>query len=426
MAINKGSYRFSKFVSVLNKNKKNYLFNSLTGGLLQIDSNSASQINADRDLFLIKNKKSEIVEYLANNKYLASEHDDRDALNQLRYIHLRKAFQSQRLSLVIAPTLFCNFKCPYCYEKDLPNIKMTDDIQKQIIEFVRQRQEQHKMLEICWHGGEPTTAMPTIEKLLNLIREKIDLPLKSHTLITNGYFINDNFIRIFRDFPLKYIQITIDGGRSSHNKNRISKTNEETYDRIISNVDRLTTDLPQTNIGIRMNVHKNNSEEFIHLYKELHGRWENKKVQIYPAFVMDNQNCKVPCFNSKEKTFFLYELYKAIGKKYSDADLKIKIKHCTAHYENSFVIDPEGKLYKCWVDVGQQEKSIGNLKDGVTNYTLVSDYQLNKDKFTDNMCLKCRLFPICSGGCSRYRFEDDYKTNDLCPISEKEIINFMI
>lgn len=55
-----------------------------------------------------------------------------------------------------------------------------------------------------------------------------------------------------------------------------------------------------------------------------------------------------------------------------------------------------------------------------------SFYIIGTDKFSDERCLECKLLPICNGGCSRYRFGDDYKTTDQCPLNESEIINFMV
>lgn len=93
---------------------------------------------------------------------------------------------------------------------------------------------------------------------------------------------------------------------------------------------------------------------------------------------------------------------------------------------NSWIVDPNGLLYKCWVDVGQKDRAVGDLYKGVTNLSLFCKYIIGTDKFSDERCLECKLLPICNGGCSRYRFGDDYKTTDQCPLNESETINFMV
>ena len=57
-------------------------------------------------------------------------------------------------------------------------------------------------------------------------------------------------------------------------------------------------------------------------------------------------------------------------------------------------------------------------------FNLAKKNMLSSDKFSDDKCLRCRVFPICSGGCNKYRMDPSYNTNDICPISENEVINF--
>ncbi|MDO4526258.1 MAG: SPASM domain-containing protein [Bacteroidales bacterium] len=151
----------------------------------------------------------------------------------------------------------------------------------------------------------------------------------------------------------------------------------------------------------------------------------SKIKQIIPI-VMNNGQCKVPCFNSSEKTAFLFDIYKSIGKKYSMCDTNIKTGNCTAIYDNSFVIDPHGDIFKCWVDVGVPKMRIGTLKEGITNFGIVEKYMLSSDKFSDSNCQTCKLFPICTGGCNKYRMDSEYCTKDICPMSEDILPKFLV
>lgn len=69
---------------------------------------------------------------------------------------------------------------------------------------------------------------------------------------------------------------------------------------------------------------------------------------------------------------------------------------------------------------------IGTLEDGITNFDIAERYLLSSDKFSDEKCLGCRLFPICTGGCNKYRMDKNYKTNDICPISEDMLPKFLV
>lgn len=65
---------------------------------------------------------------------------------------------------------------------------------------------------------------------------------------------------------------------------------------------------------------------------------------------------------------------------------------------------------------------IGDVKRVIYNHTIVEKYMLSSDKFTDNKCLNCSVFPICSGGCNKYRMNTSYRTNDICPLSEEALV----
>lgn len=419
--------KWSHFNVLFSKNSKFYLYNTLSGGLCEVDESVYSLLcNIEKGHQNVSSLDNETSSYLKKAKYIVKDGEDMKSIRKLRYLKLLKTFQKDRLTLIIAPTLFCNFACPYCYEKNLPNEIMSDDTIEDLIKFIQGKEQDFKYLEICWHGGEPLSAISVIDKILKKIHKEVKIELKGHSMVTNGYLINNHFFNCFEEYPLHYIQITIDGNKISHNKNRISKDGKDTYDQIVHNIDILTEKLPSLRVGIRMNVHKNNEMEFIPLYKELTNRWKGHKVNIYPAFVMENSGCKVSCFNSIEKTTFLFDTYKSIGKKYSMADTNIKTGDCTAIYDNSYVIDPYGDIFKCWVDVGVPDMKIGTLKEGVTNFSIVEKYLLSSDKFSDTSCLKCKLFPICSGGCNKYRMGGGYETKDICPISKDLIPKFII
>lgn len=54
--------------------------------------------------------------------------DDCDELAQIAVLSRAARFASNTLNLTIAPTLNCNFRCPYCYEKGKKFVTMTDEV----------------------------------------------------------------------------------------------------------------------------------------------------------------------------------------------------------------------------------------------------------------------------------------------------------
>ena len=64
--------------------------------------------------------------------------DERAALESMGKIAC--AF-SQGISLTICPTMGCNFDCPYCYEVYKTGGKMTKEVEKRLIQIVKNNKE---------------------------------------------------------------------------------------------------------------------------------------------------------------------------------------------------------------------------------------------------------------------------------------------
>jgi uncharacterized protein len=91
---------------------------------------------------------------------------------------------------------------------------------------------------------------------------------------------------------------------------------------------------------------------------------------------------------------------------------------CSSISSNSFVIDPEGYLYKCWNVVCNKSFSIGNLKDGIKfkqkEFLEWANWEL------PDRCLKCEIMPICQSSCPYNTFY-----NNECSTIKYNIINLL-
>ncbi|TFH93755.1 radical SAM protein, partial [Porphyromonas levii] len=120
-------------------------------------------------------------------------------------------------------------------------------------------------LHLTWYGGEPLLAIKTIEKIL--VGFKDNAPEKEiifNFLVTNGYLVNQKVINVFQEFPLDRIQVTIDGEKERHNATRCLKSNGKgTFDKIVENIGLLLHSLEKTNIHVRVNIDKNNVNDYI-------------------------------------------------------------------------------------------------------------------------------------------------------------------
>lgn len=72
--------------------------------------------------------------------------------------------------------------------------------------------------------------------------------------------------------------------------------------------------------------------------------------------------------------------------------------NCGAVSPNSLIIDPLGDLYKCWDEIGIQEKKSGSIFSSeklTPRYYEWIDYPM---AYFDE-CKECQFLPICMSGC---------------------------
>lgn len=155
-------------------------------------------------------EKIDTVQYKENGILID---DDFDELHFLKYMHYKAKFSRHNLHLTIAPTLDCNFDCPYCYE-NRRNGKMSKEVQDALIDFVKDRiNEGTENIDISWYGGEPLLYFDIVEYLALKIRklaEDNDCGLKMY-IVTNGYLLSKDVIRRLDEIGIIRVQITLDG-----------------------------------------------------------------------------------------------------------------------------------------------------------------------------------------------------------------------
>lgn len=358
---------------------------------------------------------------LLKARIFTDENYENDVAIVCRYKKILQGLSNSSTDLIIAPTTNCNFACPYCYEKGITPKNMTKETEAAVVKYVNNSTSEY--LSYTWYGGEPLLCFDTIKRIIDNTLRLGKFKTVDNIVVTNGYLLDYSFVEYFRDKSLSIIQVTIDGGKNTHDKFRCHKSGISTYDTIVANIDMCLRELPNTTVIIRVNITNENKDEFPDVWKVLQEKWNGQNMSIVPCYVDDHNECSVKLCSRHEKAKFYIDLYK-------EHNLPInfypsyQIGGCTADGKNSFVIDPEGHLYKCWVDIGNKDRIVGSIfKSGLSNSRLVAQYALNADKYTDEKCKDCHLFPVCDGGCSYFRLigKETAAPYNVCPIEKKDI-----
>ena len=215
---------------------KHFLFNALSKGLILLNENNYNNLKHNK----FSEMNQEDIKMLKDSDYLIE--DDEDELKEYKYLYFKNQYNIQSLVITVAPTMNCNFSCPYCFEKREINV-MNKEVQDSLIKYIYNKIKLNKIkkLVITWYGGEPLMAKDIINdistKILKIIKEN-NIEYYSN-IITNGYLIDDETVLNFKKNLISSAQITIDGPPKIHNQRRILHNKKPTFEKIIDNVKKL-------------------------------------------------------------------------------------------------------------------------------------------------------------------------------------------
>lgn len=418
--------KISKYTFMFDENgQEYYVYNTLSNALMEIDKESYSLLFESRNTQKLSTADfdEDLWEALCINNIIS----DNDTDDYLKYKASITNIRKQRtgMHLTLAPTMDCCFRCHYCFEKYKEKKYMTPEIMDQIIKYVTSYPEL-KNIKITWFGGEPLMAVPQIEEFYDKFRDIWQEPFISN-IITTGYHIDKESIRVMQKVGISSVQITLDGMKEIHNKVKHLPSGEDVFERILSNIELLNDSAPEINITIRVNLTLENKEEYIPLHKLCLTRFYGRSnITISPAFVLDRGTGDICRSNNNiffghiERSKFILNLAKnginSVFVRYPEPFFN----ECAIRNEMAIAFDPEGYAYKCWEVIGNKEYAIGKLNDdGILtdiNQTILNRQLYGADTFDDPICSQCKYLPICNGGCPIQRIENKFEGghNDCC------------
>lgn len=390
-------------------------FNAIACGLGQMDKKSYEifQKIADGEIVDYSQVPQDLFDKLKQGNFIIPE--TREEIQKIKVDHYRTRFGSRNSSMVIIPTLECNFACDYCFEPGNPNASrirekksMTQEIQDGLVEVAKSIIPEGANFGITWYGGEPLLAIDVIEALTGKLKKICEEKKTKYgaTVITNGYMFTPAVVKKLMDFHISFAQITIDGPEEIHNARRPLVGKEPTYEAIIDNLKSLPKDI-LFSISIRVNVDERNRAYIPQLLQDLkrHGLANKKQIGVYfsrvSAYTYSCNDVIDSCMMTREFATQELDFYREA------MNLGFNIQHfpasqigsCGAVRTGAFLVEPDGTLQACWSVVGRKDTSVGKIVD--------SSFQLNDNHpkwlswspFEKKNCQDCSTLPICMGGC---------------------------
>lgn len=319
--------------------------------------------------------------------------------------------QDRRQYYRIYTTYACNARCPYCYEAGIKPETMSIDTANDLCKFINKNIVDGQPVIFEWFGGEPLINTKIIDYICSETRKNCELKnAKFYSrMISNGLLFNESIIeKAKNDWNLTQVQITIDGLKETYE--RIKGFSEKNaFEKVLDNIELLLKN--NINVSIRLNYDKNNFEEIKRLIKLLGERFSKYKgASVYVRRVMGDKIDNSLTASAKTDLALLKEIIKAGFVKDILSSIPRRDNTCVAHMLNSYMVLPNGNITKC-SQAGVKGDIVGNIKDGVDEHKIVKWCSPR----LPNKCLKCKMLPLCNGGCLYEKFLN----KNFCFASEK-------
>ncbi len=379
---------------------------------------------AEKDSSLLDSISPENKEILSKRGYITdlSEEEEYKFIEKLS--HALNAVDRKNILITLMPTYNCNFRCEYCFERELftkGEELLSEKMSKELVDAVfnqikKYKDEGLKVSTIYFFGGEPL--LRTNKDIVTYICEKSKEEELNLGCVTNGYDL-DKYVDLIDEYGFKHVQITIDGIKEEHDKRRYLAGGQGTYDKITANIDlALEKGIP---ISLRTNVNKKNIEaidELIEEYKK-QGWTEKKNFSYYFKTTLkcyeevgnalsdvELMNQLTTYFGEDASRFRFNSIYNGVADKLNymlknNGFAPMRSGFCGAN-TGMYTVDPFGDIYACWDVLQEEDCKIGKVDIEKGEFVLNDIHDEWKDRTVDRIddCKKCKYMLFCGGGCS--------------------------
>ena len=351
-------------------------------------------------------------------------------------------------SFLVIPSLDCNYRCTYCFERPLQNqltkptegrkklnilssydrgtVTMTrghvDALYEAIPKLRARHGDERGAGQIVLYGGEPLDARN--EEIVRYIVEQGAARGHRFAVITNGHDI-EVFADLFGAEGIQQCQISIDGPKEVHDRRRIHLGGESSYDKVAASI-QLLAGSGDTLVQVRTHVDPHNLGTFEELLDDFGRRgWINHpNIVVYANTVYDmkEQDCggrmsqqaiderlrhligdcdnvllNGPSINLRAK--MLPALLKGL-------QIPVQGNYCSAN-TGQYLFSPDGCMYSCWESVGKEESRVGRYVGETQEPSLELTQAKTEEWFGRNVgripaCSECSMALVCGGGCAQF------------------------
>lgn len=399
--------KFSKFNLIVDHGEGKYiLFNTFTGHSFSVDESLKSVIENKRIDDLDKKVYEEFIKY----KILVDDEIDENRF--FTYYHNKQKFSNAVVSSTILLTWACNLKCIYCYEGagEIRNTMLSKETADRYIKFMENEclSRNSDTMSVNLFGGEPLINFEMADYICSKLKEFCDEHKKQFisSIVTNGTLLTEQILNKLKEFNCSTIQITLDGTKAIHDSRRMYKDGRGSFEKTISAIKMINSKEDYIKPVVRINVDKSNIEETFKLLEFLKAEGLSSCRLDFGIVRGSTDACSSysdNCFAEEELGDILDDLWKAA----EECGFKRNIRpfrrwmYCGLYSDAAFTVAPNGDIYKCWEQVGEEIHKIGELSEEglIKNIQYAYFDWMTRNPVDTPECKNCVYLPACGGGC---------------------------
>lgn len=345
-------------------------------------------------------------------------------MNNTKFIHL-----------LYVPTMACNMACKYCYLEDNTKDEYSDIDPTETLKYAINKFKKDNVIpfNISLHGGEVTTLSK--KEFHDLIKYINDYYEENKDIITNAGFkvgkphIKTNLYGLDKHIDtIKEFNVSISGSLdlplSLHDEYRVTKGNNKTLDKILSNIE-LLKDIPNKK-KVSSTIFKEHYEKIDEIINDIKFLHKNTCLDMNDFNFMIgfdyNSNGILHHITEEEQVLF----YERMHKEFDGTDLDYGVNgpwfdefgpeycsNCDNCGKKFFLLEKNGDIYSCVRGQKNKDYYYGNIykntiEEILTNAELKIFNNHNKLPFNDE-CAKCGYLYLCKTGCPFVK--NNYNTN---------------
>jgi uncharacterized protein len=315
------------------------------------------------------------------------------------------------LFITLMPTLQCNLACTYCFQKDFPAFtKMSSHMEDATLEWILRLVDERGLstLNIHYAGGEPTTRKEFCLRTAEILESAMKARGGSFTwqMTTNGILLDVPFAQAMERFGKGIFKLTIEGDKETHDQGRVYRDGRGTFDVIYANLVALAK------AGVRVRVGGNFRPEQAASFEALLDKLEAsgvakliEGVRFKPVIDEQSSACTGCSSRQKQEDQVLVQLNASVERRkmaasvYKGELLESLLGPCELHWKNSYIIDPEGLVFKCPSVAGMPDLAVASVASSDAE-KIAPLLELRPWE----QCGDCPYMPVCVGGCLASKF----------------------